>query len=83
MPTDPFGKLVRIIKNGNSRRWTHLRDVASVTKYNSHRRERGPAGIAMKRTAIIALLAFVAALATVLLASTVPRAAEPSEHHLS
>jgi hypothetical protein len=37
----------------------------------------------MKRTAIIALLAFVAALATVLLASTVPRAAEPSEHHLS
>jgi hypothetical protein len=34
----------------------------------------------MKRTAIIALLALVAALATLLLASTVPRAAEPSEH---
>ena len=34
----------------------------------------------MKRTAIIALLALVAALATLLLASSVPRAAEPSEH---
>jgi hypothetical protein len=34
----------------------------------------------MKRTATIALLALVAALATLLLASTVPRAAEPSEH---
>ena len=34
----------------------------------------------MKRSAIITLLALVAALATLLLASTVPRAAEPSEH---